>query len=279
MTEADDTGTASATLTVFTDPFCTWSWGSEPILRRIQETYPSQVDVEFVMGGLVEDFDTFHDGANGISKPADVAPHWRKAATRHGMPVDAGIWLEDPPTSSHPPSVAYEAARLVDAELADAYLRRLREAFAAERRRIDDAQVLLELASEVGLDVAAFQHELDGERARRMFREDLERTRRRKAGVFPSYRIHAGGDAALLRGFQRFEAIARRLEELAPALERREPRPLDAFVEEHGRVATREVEEVYGLDHREALDRIEALQARGELSSQKRGSGRFWVTG
>lgn len=45
----------------FTDPYCTWCWGSEPILRKIQEVYRTQVSIRFVMGGLVEDMRNFSD--------------------------------------------------------------------------------------------------------------------------------------------------------------------------------------------------------------------------
>lgn len=276
MTGTADMEPTRATLTVFTDPFCTWSWGSEPILRRIEETYRGQVDIEFVTGGLVEDFETFHDGANGISEPADVAPHWREAADRHGMPVDAGIWHEDPPRSSYPPSIAYHAAKLVDEQLASEYLRRMREAFTAERRRIDDPDVLVELAREVGLDAGRFQAELDGDSARHAFHEDLKETRQRKAGVFPSFRVHHGDRSTLLRGFQPFGALAGALEEIAPAIDRSKPRPLSELFEHHGRVATREAEEVYALDRAEALERLAELEDSGRIRSVEAGTGRFW---
>lgn len=266
----------STTMTVFTDPFCTWSWGSEPILRRIRETYRSQVEIEFVMGGLVEDFDTFHDGANGISEPADVAPHWREAAERHDMPVDAGIWREDPPRSSYPPSIAYKAAQLQDPALADAYLRRLREAFAAERRRIDDEEVLVELADEVGLDIDRFQTDLEGDRPREAFHEDLERSHRERGTVFPSYLASNGEDRRLLRGYQPFQAVAGALETLDPSLTRRDPRPLDDLVDGYGRVATREIEEIYEIDRDAALERLRELERAGHVTSTQLGSGILW---
>ena len=48
-------------LVSFTDPYCTWCWGSEPILRKIEEVYGEQVSISFVMGGLVEDIRNFSD--------------------------------------------------------------------------------------------------------------------------------------------------------------------------------------------------------------------------
>ena len=50
----------------YTDPYCTWCWGSEPILRKIQEVYGEQVRLRFVMGGLVEDMQKFSDPGAGI---------------------------------------------------------------------------------------------------------------------------------------------------------------------------------------------------------------------
>ncbi|MCE5190800.1 MAG: hypothetical protein LLG08_03445 [Actinomycetia bacterium] len=38
----------------YTDSYCTWCWGSEPVLRHLREAYGDQLTVRFVMGGLVE---------------------------------------------------------------------------------------------------------------------------------------------------------------------------------------------------------------------------------
>ncbi|GAB3036457.1 DsbA family protein [Natronobiforma cellulositropha] len=268
----------STTLVGFTDPFCTWSWGAEPVIRRTRAIYGDQIDLEFVMGGLVEDFETFHDGANGISDPVDVAPHWEEAARRHGMPVDANVWYENPPNSSYPASIAYKAAGFQEEALANRYLRRLREAFAAERRQIDQPEVLLELAEDVGLDVEQFETDLHSAQAREAFSQDMKRTRRNRATAFPSFVVENGDDRQLLRGFQSFDSIAQALERVDPSLEQREPPALVDFVDSHSRVATREVAELYELDREGALERLESLEADGQLTSRERGSGHFWKT-
>jgi protein-disulfide isomerase-like protein with CxxC motif len=43
----------------FTDPVCTWCWGSEPILRKLETHYEDQIRLCFVMGGLVKDIRDF----------------------------------------------------------------------------------------------------------------------------------------------------------------------------------------------------------------------------
>jgi len=266
----------SVTLTQFTDPFCTWCWGAEPILRRVEETYGDQVGIEFVMGGLVDDFESFVDSANGITEPADVAPHWEEAATHHGMPVDTSVWHTNPPRSSYPACIAYEAAEVQGTELAHQYLRRLREALAFDARNIGDREVLVDLAGEVGLDVERFRAALFGDRARAAFEEDRNYMREVGATTFPTFRVANDGTELLLRGSQSFDAVAEALERVTPELERREPRPLAAFVERHERIATREVAAVYQFGDDEARRRLQELAAEDKVERTERGTGSLW---
>jgi len=50
----------------FTDPACTWCWGSEPVLRKLEYLFGSKIKVGYVMGGLVKDAKTFMDPGNSI---------------------------------------------------------------------------------------------------------------------------------------------------------------------------------------------------------------------
>ncbi|SDJ21628.1 Predicted dithiol-disulfide isomerase, DsbA family [Halovenus aranensis] len=267
----------AVTLTQFTDPFCTWCWGAEPVLRRIQETYGDHVELAFVMGGLVDDFESFADPANGITEPADVAPHWEEATQRHGMPVDASVWYENPPQSSYPACIAYEAAEFQGTAIAHRYLRRLRQAFAAEQRNIGDREVLVELADDVGLDLEQFRAALFGDRARAAFEEDRRYMHEVGARTFPTYRVTTGDDEVQLRGSQPFERLSEVLESAAPGLDRQSPRSLRSFVEEYGPVATREVAEVYQLDDEDARRKLTDLTAAGHLEERARGTGSFWA--
>ena len=70
----------------FTDPVCTWCWGSEPILRKLETRYSNDIKIGFVMGGLVKDMNDFQDEFNGIGGENDlskvneqIASHWIKA--------------------------------------------------------------------------------------------------------------------------------------------------------------------------------------------------------
>lgn len=79
----------------FTDPLCTWCWGSEPIYRKLQSHFGDKIEFQPVMGGLVEDLANFRDARNDIGGRSiaqtnrDIAHHWQQAAAQHNMPVDS----------------------------------------------------------------------------------------------------------------------------------------------------------------------------------------------
>jgi putative protein-disulfide isomerase len=48
----------------FTDPVCTWCWGSEPVLRKLETRFGEQVKISYIRGGLVKDITSFYDSYN-----------------------------------------------------------------------------------------------------------------------------------------------------------------------------------------------------------------------
>lgn len=273
---------ATLTVTEFTDPFCTWCWGSEPILRRIQEVYGDRVAIEFVMGGLVEDFESFHDATNDISKPTQVAPHWEEASERHGMPVDVSVWTgETTPRSTYPANTAYKAAEFQGTTIAHRYLRRLREAVATEGKNLEKRAVLVELANESGLDVERFEQDLESGQAKEAFKEDVRYARVNGVRGFPTFHIEHidTGEDRWLHGYRPFSTFESVFEEITPDLKTEEPRPLRDFLAKYGSVATQEVAEVYGLTRETAYERLRELEDAGAVQSVERGTGYFWHVG
>lgn len=271
-----ETSDVRATVTQFTDPMCTWCWGSEPVIRHLRVAYGDQIRTEYVMGGLIEDFDEFYDATNDISDPGDVGPHWKEASEVHGMPVDVTIFDVDPAESTYPASRAFVAARQQDHDRANRYMRRLREAYATQVKNINDREVQLELADAAGLDVEEFETALDNGTTRSEFRRDLSRTRGAGVRAFPTYHVDGPAGERQLTGFQSFEGLVAALSAVAPALEQSSPPSIIQFVEDYGPVATQEVAEVYDLGFSKASQTLGALADDGVLRREPRGNGVFW---
>ena len=263
-------------ITQFTDPMCTWCWGSEPVVRHLRAVYGERLDVEYVMGGLVEDFETFSDPANDVSEPGDVAPHWLEASEVHGMPVDVSVFDENPARSTYPASVAFVAARQQAPDRAHRYLRRLREAYVTRARNVNERDEQLALAAAVGLDVDAFAAALDDGSAREGFEADLSRTREAGVTTFPTYRVEGPDGSRRASGFRSFDDLVEAISAVAPALERSSPPPIRRFLVEYGPVATQEVAETYDLDRGKARQVLRSLAGEGAAFGEERATGWFW---
>ncbi|MHB8793118.1 MAG: DsbA family oxidoreductase [Thermoleophilia bacterium] len=275
-------------LIIYSDPYCTWCWGSEPVLRRIQEIYGDQVRLVYRMGGLVEDTARFKDPLNRIGGPGmhkQVAEHWRQAATRHGMPVDADAFVDfaNEFRSTWPACIAYKAAELQNPELAGKYLRRLREGAAAEHLPIHRLEVQADLAEEVGLDRRRLLADIDNGSAEQAFRDDLQLCRDNEVTGFPSYEVHVSGtEEVAMFGYHNFSAFESTFQRLAG--DRLKPREITAdddsiveFARKYGKVAPREVSEVFSLKMSEARDQLDRLVSEGRLRKQQAGSGWFFL--
>ncbi len=271
----------------YTDPYCTWCWGSEPILRRIQEVYGKQVRIGFKMGGLVADIKHFFDPANEIGGEnwyKQVAEHWLDASSRHGMPVDERIFydLKGEFNSTYPANIAYKAAELQDAELAKKFLRRMREGAAAERLAIHRLDVQARLAQEVGLDPRKFSEDIKNGKAEEAFREELQECRLRGIYGFPTFLIvNKQGQGILLHGYHGFESFEEAFQKLAgDALKAKifkaSKKSIFAFIRRYGKVAPKEVAEVFGLTLVSAMSWLAKLKGKGLVKEHKAGNGFFY---
>ena len=264
------------TVTEFTDPFSSWCWGAEPVRRRLQEVYRDQLEFEYVMGGLAEDLDDFRNPAGGALEDEGLAAHLQIAAHRHGMPVDVSSWRENPPTSTYPANVAYEAAAFQNRDRAHTYLRRMREAGLAEGRNLEREAVLVNLACEVGLDVDRFRADFDSERVQNAFEADLGRTREYGVTGLPAFLVEFEGETELVRGYRPFATFEKLFTETGLGLEAHDPRPIPDLVDHYGRVATREVAEIHDLSVGEARVELRGLEETGEVRAVEAGTGQLW---
>lgn len=126
------------------------------------------------------------------------------------MPVEIeGFRLFSAQTvSTYPQNIAYKAVELCNPELAAKFLRRIREASAAEARETGKREVLIELANETGVDIAVFIAALDDGSAEKAFNDDLLTTRQYGVRGFPTFLFRWGGKELLLRGYQSFESMS-----------------------------------------------------------------------
>jgi predicted DsbA family dithiol-disulfide isomerase len=274
----------------FTDPACTWCWGGEPALRKLETLYEGNIDINFVMGGLVEDIKNFSDDWNGIGGDLSevnqqVAGHWLEASERHGMPVEVNgfkLFTEDTP-STYPMNRAFKAAQFQSNDLAKKFLRRIREAVAAEAINANKTEVLIELAGECGLDIAKFIQNFTDGTAEKAFQLDLQITRANRVHGFPTFLIKASnGKEVMLRGFQSFEAFKAVIDqitngEIIPKNIENTKENIMYFINKFERVAPVEISAAFNLSKTETEEIVQNFKKEKLVNIVKAGNGYFVI--
>ncbi len=269
----------------YTDPYCTWCWGSEPILRKIKAIYGDQVKISFIMGGLVENFDTFYDLHNNIGGPRKFeqgAAHWAEASGRHGQPVDNQLMfdLKKDFRSTYPANIAYKAAQMQDQELADKFLRRMREFTSAERRIIHEIEVQVELAEEIGLNNEKFVRDIKSGEAEKKFLEDLKLTRSFGIHGFPTFQVkNKEGKGQFLNGWQNYQTFERVFQKLTGNSLKKEKYYLKEkdvlrFIKKFEKVSTQEIAILFDIDRYAAYKYLNKLKTVRKIEA---GNDYFWV--
>lgn len=275
----------------FTDPLCSWSWGNEPKYRKLREEFGDQIQWRHRLGGLMERWSKdFYDPLYNLSggDGEALAKHQEEVSIKTQMPIDVSFWIENPPVSTHPACIAAKATGFQGAELEDKFLRRIREGFLTEKRRLDNQEALLKLAEEIpGMNVDRLRIDMDSESAIQAFRDDWEATRRpvpeardtketegRLRYSFPALLLtNDSGEYRILDGDNTYEEYIKSIHELAPGIKRGTPPDVETFVRKYRHVATKEVSVVCDISYEEATDALKKL--RDASIVRKRPVGHF----
>ncbi len=271
----------------FTDPVCTWCWGSEPLLKELKVKYKDQLEVKYIMGGLVKDINQFYDSFNDIGGDADnsnkqIVAHWLEASKKHQMPVNSegfNLFSNENP-STYPQNIAYKAAQMEDENLANNFLRSLRVATITEAKITSQLGVLIELASEVGLDVAKFIERYSNGSAEKAFLDDLKLTHNYGVRGFPSFLVRYGEKEILLRGYQTYPTIKAVIDSLSnnQIIEKpvnKSSETIFEFISKYKSVAPIEIKTAFNLKKEDYDSIINNLLKDNQIKEEKVGNGSF----
>src|SRR5438045_2929345 len=93
----------------YTDPWCSWAWGTEPKIRRLQWRYADRFEWRTVMGDLVADRRAADPSFDPVATAPTTAEHWRRVHEHTGMPWPAN--LQWSPVASAAAARAVKAAQ------------------------------------------------------------------------------------------------------------------------------------------------------------------------
>ena len=229
------------------DALSAMSWGVQPVMKRVEECYGEEINL-FYKPAPVREVD-----------PEQEKQKWINAGQQLSMPVNPSFWDEDPPESTELVNKAFEAA--IEQYRGMDYIRALWRRGVVAGRDINDEDVLIELASDIGLDQEQFVEDLD--------RVEVETGER---GELPFTFMEIQGKPAPKNGRVRYSDFKTQF--TFQGIDEQEPQELQRFIEEYGPVATPEVMEVYGVQREES---VQLLQDLNSVSSFEVGGEQFWM--
>ena len=217
-------------ITVFADPVCTWCWGSVPVIRALAYRYGEQLEIDYVMGVMIEDVVSYSNrrlsvGGDIALSNRNIYQHWLEASAVHGMPVcESGFHLfSEERRSTLPQCYAYIASKIYAGEnrqtMPDSshlhFLRRLQEATAVDALLTNENEVLFDLSATVGFEPEKFARIYNGEKVKALYEEDKKFRRKYDSLALPTFLIQYRGEELVLRGYSSYELLSESISQLS----------------------------------------------------------------
>ena len=147
------------------DPACSWCWAFQPVETTFLFEWGAQLRWRMVMAGLRD---------HPVPDQSLIIRHWQTAADVSGMPFEPDIWNSHILQSTFVACRAVKSVAVRSDDAARRLLRRIREAFYVEQKKIDDLEFLFSLAEELGLSSTDMIEQLSNGRADALFSSDRD---------------------------------------------------------------------------------------------------------
>lgn len=282
---------STITVTHFTDPMMGLSWECEPMLRRVEARFGTQVAFRNAMGLLVRDVADFMtpeeralpEAEGPAQYNARLAQIYLQEEPLAGMPINMdGFSLFAPDRrTSLPLCLAYEAVTAARPRLAATFLYRLRFATMVECRPTTKLDELTRVVQLFGIEEQGFLAAYHSSAAQDHLYRDL--AFKDRLGIFglPAFVISCGEKAALLSGVPSYQQLERAIVQVSedtaqPHAPQATPEALRRLLAAHPLISLVEVAAAFGLPGLEAARSLtKPLLAAGEAHLIDAPKGQF----
>lgn len=216
-------------LYIFIDPLCPKAFAMKGILRKLQLQYEHYFTWRYVLS-------TELSALNSVSN--------RMKGCLNGVDLDI----------AHPvlPSIAVKAAELQGKRAGSHYLTKLQQYAALQTKNVNSHATLLQIAEEIGLDMAEFAIDFGSKEAARAFQCDLYITREMDVDEVPSvvfFNECIEDEGLKVSGSYHYEVYEHILQEMIGEQLVSQPLPpLEEVFKRYETLTTAEIAEIFSLD-------------------------------
>ena len=188
------------------DPMCSWCWGFAPVAQALAEqAAASGVEMHLVVGGLRRD-----QIAVDASARERYLGYWRRVQQATGQPFDFEQGLAQGLVyDTEPACRAVVTARSLQPALAWPMAKAIEQAFYVQALDVTRANVLLDLAEQIGISRTKFAEGFDSEAMAQATAADFAWVQDLGIAGFPTLLAEGHGQVALLtNGYQPLDVLA-----------------------------------------------------------------------
>lgn len=184
-----------STLFYIHDPMCSWCYAVKPVLQKLREKLPEELEFKSLLGGLAIDTD--------LPMPAEMRQQlhatWQRIEQKvPGIQFNYDFWNNWQLT--HPRRATYPACRAViaahhfdktvdnnsDHKYEELMINAIQTAYYQQALNPSENDVLIDLAAQIGLHKGQYQEQLFAEKTQLILEQQLARCRQMNVRAYPS---------------------------------------------------------------------------------------------
>ena len=178
---------SSNTLFYIHDPMCSWCWGFRPVWQQLKTQFNNTLDIVYVVGGLAPD----SDQPMPVEMQNNLSNTWQHIQQHiPGIEFNYEFWNPAsnsmPRRSTYPSCRAVLAAKVQDANIEDAMILGIQQAYYLNAKNPSDVDILSEIAYSIGLNAEKFKQDINSPAIELLLKEQLQLAHQLSSQGFPS---------------------------------------------------------------------------------------------
>ena len=174
----------SVTLFYIHDPMCSWCWGFSHTWNKVKNSLPSEINVQYVLGGLAPDSSEVMPN----EMREYIQMNWHKIEQKiPGVSFNYTFWDScTPKRSTYPACRAVIAVKNQNSDLEQTMVKLIQQAYYLDAKNPSEDDVLISLAKTLDLDIKQFTQDLNSESTQQLLSDDIALMQSLGVSSFPS---------------------------------------------------------------------------------------------
>jgi putative protein-disulfide isomerase len=171
---------------------CSWCWGFNSTWKKVKDSLPSSISIQYILGGLAPD----SSEPMPIEMRKYIQINWGKIEQKiPGVKFNYDFWDNCTPTrSTYPACRTVIAVKNQNPDLEQTIIKLIQQAYYVDAKNPSEDSTLIALAKTLDIDIKQFTHDLNSESTQQQLLDDIALMQTLGVSSFPSLVLKIGTD-------------------------------------------------------------------------------------